>query len=73
MNLAIDLPPEKMVKAQTLFVFSLQSTCLAKCVVDYRARALSPGEELCTDRCVQKYYAANDRLSKMFMAHKSSE
>jgi len=63
MNIAINLPPEKMAKAQTLFVMSMQHACLDKCVLTYKQPTLAQGEQVCLDRCVEKYYEANDRLS----------
>lgn len=64
MNIAVNLPPAKMAKAQTLFVMSLQHACMEKCILTYATGVLSPGERLCLDRCVEKYYQANDRLSQ---------
>jgi hypothetical protein len=71
MNIAINLPPEKMAKAQTLFVMSMQHACMDKCLLTYKQPTLSPGEQLCLDRCIEKYYEANDRLSARFQGTSS--
>lgn len=48
----------------------MKKMCQKKCILDLKNPELNVGEKNCVDRCVYKYYEANEHLIKFFAEEK---
>lgn len=64
------LTQEMMNKANTNFVKTMRVICLKKCIPDYKTEDLNGGETNCIDRCVTKFFEANNSLQKLYSEDK---
>jgi len=65
------LTQEAINKANTGFVKTMRVTCLKKCIPDYKTEDLNGGETNCIDRCVDKFFEANNSLQKLYLEEKT--
>ena len=55
-------------EAQTDLIRRMVGACKCKCInPDYKTPELELGEAMCVDRCVQKYYSAQNKVPCCFL------
>lgn len=66
----VDLSPLQLAKINTGFVKGMQTQCMRKCIAGYNTDDLSHGEKSCIDRCVYKFFMANEHIKELYAKEK---
>ena len=66
----VDLDPQSLAKINSDFVKGMQKQCQYKCIPKYSNGEISAGERNCIDRCVYKYFEANELIKGLYAQDK---